>query len=277
VATFNKENCGEIRSVDGYIRSLNDVRARNKDRKLWYRGHSDQEYKLIPSIGRLYKYAGNQLIFDRKQERNLLHRFRRRIYPHLGRAITAGEALFLARHHRLPTRLIDWTANALYALYFACIVECDDTSNKHGRVWAILRTEEDSDIDAFDLAAAESEEKLFAILELRRRRTKTGPLSVKIIPPFYNSPRILAQDGAFTVHSDPWRPLDDFCGEDFNAKHLDIGEMYHWTILARSKGDILRQLSGLGITHRMVYPDLDGIARSLWETEALWKGKPSPR
>jgi len=31
------------------------------------------------------------------QEMSLLHRFRRRAYPYVGRAVTAGEAIFLAR------------------------------------------------------------------------------------------------------------------------------------------------------------------------------------
>ena len=32
----------------------------------------------------------------------------------------------------------------------------------------------------------------------------------------------------------------------------------------------LRELSGLGITRRTAFPDLDGVARSLWETQVLW-------
>jgi hypothetical protein len=43
-----------------------------------------------------------------------------------------------------------------------------------------------------------------------------------------------------------------------------------WEIPSGAKIEILQQLSKLGITHRTAFPDLDGIARSLWETQVLW-------
>jgi hypothetical protein len=93
---------------------------------------------------------------------------------------------------------------------------------------------------------------------------------VKLVHPFYNSPRLLAQDGAFTWHSDPWTPLEDYVGQTFKPEHLDIQQLFQWIIPSGEKEGILEDLSGLGITHRSVYPNLDGIAESLWETEVLW-------
>jgi hypothetical protein len=52
--------------------------------------------------------------------------------------------------------------------------------------------------------------------------------------------------------------------------NLDIERLYWWCVLMQNKIPIIRELSGLGITHRTVYPDLDGIAKILWETEVLW-------
>lgn len=97
--------------------------------------------------------------------------------------------------------------------------------------------------------------------------------AIKIVHPFYNSPRLLAQDGAFTFHSNPHQAVEDHESRKFAARNLDIQALYRWRINAEDKPHIIRQLSGLGITHRAVYPDLDGIAKSLWETEVLWKGK----
>jgi hypothetical protein len=94
--------------------------------------------------------------------------------------------------------------------------------------------------------------------------------AIKIIHPFYNSQRILAQDGAFTLHLDPQYPLESLAGKPFASFNLDIERLYNWIIPAECKMDIIKQLSGLGITRRAVYPDLDGIAGSLRETEALW-------
>jgi FRG domain len=202
-----------------------------------------------------------------KDEVQLLHRFRRRAYPHLGRAVTSGEALFLARHHKLPTRLLDWTANALCALYFACVEK--DNLAKPAKVWAMHRPPDGgNDIDPFKLALPRDEEALFNFL---------GPPAtsyLKIIYPFHNSPRLVAQDGAFTVHSDPWIPIEEYVARDFDSANPHLEALYFWRIPAPKKVGITKELSGLGITERTVYPDLDGIAKSVWETEVLWNGDP---
>jgi len=81
---------------------------------------------------------------------------------------------------------------------------------------------------------------------------------------------MVAQDGTFTLHSNPRRPLDQYAGVLFRPRNLDISALYTWRISAKSKPAVIEELSGLGITHRMLFPDLDGIARSVWETDVLW-------
>src|SRR5579863_10214557 len=95
---FSVERRGEVRSVENFLREIFSVRHSNSNRKLWYRGHDSAEYKLRPSIGREHKYAGKKLTFDEVAETKLLNRFRRRAYPQVGRAMAAGEAIFVARH-----------------------------------------------------------------------------------------------------------------------------------------------------------------------------------
>jgi hypothetical protein len=188
---------GDIGSVEDFVSEVFNLRHSIKDRKLLYRGHAKSSYELKPMIGRPLQYLGKSVsLANRETEISLLHRFRRRAYPHVQRAITAGEAIFIARHHGLPTRLLDWTANALFALYFACFEHHDED----GEVWAMLRrTGERHDIDPFELAEIKTEKELF---DYRKSRDPSHH-AIKIVHPIYNTPRLLAQDGAFTINSHP--------------------------------------------------------------------------
>jgi hypothetical protein len=269
--TFQIVEKNSITSVRSFIDAVFCLREDIQYEKLWYRGHSDFGFELTPSVGRKQRYAGKELVFTRAQEISLLHRFRRRAYPLTGRAMTAGEAIFLARHHGFPTRLLDWTDNALYALYFACFEQGVPAHDPDGRVWAMLRRET-IQLDAFDLAKKTSEADLFDFVISEKEDPDTSSHAIKMLHPFYNSPRLLSQDGAFTIHSHPRRSIESYQGEDFYKIDLDIDKLWWWRIPVKSKTPIIRELSGLGITHRTLYPDLDGIARSLWETEVLWSG-----
>src|SRR5262249_1849147 len=127
--------------------------------KLWYRGHSKSEFKLIPSIGRTQTYAGHQKVLSLEDEAQILHRFRRRAFPYDPGVAKAGYALFLARHYGLPTRLLDWTANPLLGLYFAAFEHTD----AEGTLWAFTQCPDAAVIDSFELAGEPSEYELLGM------------------------------------------------------------------------------------------------------------------
>jgi hypothetical protein len=143
---FTIEELGVVKTTVCFVCEISALQKR-KPRKFWYRGLSNYCYKLIPSIGREQEYAGKIKRLDHDDEINLLHRFRRRAYPHIGRAVSPLEALFLARHHKLPTRLLDWTANPLSALYFACVANL----KKPAKIWAMHCLPDRKDIDPFEV------------------------------------------------------------------------------------------------------------------------------
>ena len=260
--SFSKSELGRIRSVGDYVDSCLALVTKNQSAKIVFRGQPRGSDKLRPSIGRRWEYAGRWKSFDAEDEANLIHRFRRRVYPLEG-ALTPLEALFVARDYGLPTRLLDWTANALYALYFAST----SRFGEDGAVWAIRQHDDDSKqsaLNPFQLASLDSEEELLGVLARDQ---------VKIIYPIFNSPRIVAQDGLFTLHAKPHKPLEEYQERQFPEGDIDIHSLYRWHIQADRKPRIVHELNGLGITDRIVYPDREGIARSLWETEVLWNGQ----
>lgn len=178
----------------------------------------------------------------------------------MGRRLDEWEALFLARHHGLPTRLLDWTANPLVGLFFAS----EEKLGKSACLWAISRIKpEKADWDMLDYKKPRDK----GPFKLPRRKR------IKIIHPMYNFQRIIAQDGIFTFSSDPYKPLDSFAGEEFKEDNLDMQFLIKWIIPRKDKTKIIEELENLSISRKTVYPDLDGLAEGLWKSEVVWNGK----
>jgi hypothetical protein len=154
---------------------------------MYFRGQNNEKHGLLPTIGRTNFYKlGGKLIerFTDDQEQALLNRFKRYAYAIKERNMSDWEALFLARHHGLPVRLLDWTSNPLVALYHAVI--CEEPC-VNGAIWAFRKVEDNAhEIDV-----------------LKNIEKNVSPFSyqgVKIIYPIYASPKMVAQSGFFTLH-----------------------------------------------------------------------------
>jgi hypothetical protein len=105
--------------------------------------------------------------------------------------------------------------------------------------------------------------------------TTLGPLEVsgvKILYPFYSSPRMIAQSALFTIQEDPWKDMEQFFPCQLPDEHFDLAELVRFEVPAHAKGSCLLQLEGLGVNNRTLYPDLDGIAEGLWQTIVLRSG-----
>ena len=99
------------------------------DQPYWFRGHTDLAWRLTPSA---LRYTSED---DRNTALRLLAEFKRVAEIKLDRPPQPDEELKwlqLAQHYGLPTRLLDWTENAMFALYFAC-----QRSDLHGVVFIV--------------------------------------------------------------------------------------------------------------------------------------------
>ncbi len=109
------------KKLSGYFGLSHEVRKR-----YWFRGHSTRSWKLTPSIDRDLKVPKHTRHWGSDDERNshnekLLDAFSSRaIRSGIAVDMPKGDALeLLARHHGLPSPILDWTESPYVAAFFA--------------------------------------------------------------------------------------------------------------------------------------------------------------
>jgi hypothetical protein len=240
-----------IDSIDSVLRLVTQF-GRKVVSPLRLRGQTDRNWSLLPSIGRedQYWYAGTAIHkFTPEQEKNMFHKFRRQAAEFIHPPQSEWDLLFLARHHGLPVRLLDWTSNPLVALYHCCLHHKAPAPD--GAIWALREKSNDTYLDILD-------------------PNGPGPFEtegLRVVHHPYTSTRMRAQASVFTIHECPDKPLDEFFAEDPNP--CDIEALAEWVVPGEHKSLLLAELHRLGVSGRSVFPDLDGLAAGIWQTECL--------
>lgn len=126
----------ETTTVDSLGKLVDEVARLSEsfdDGLLWFRGHKDASWNVVPSVWR----HG-----DKKKEVSIAHQFRawaqHRMQSHPPYDAWA-EWLSTMQHYGLPTRLLDWSTSPLVATYFALEYLLDDPTKKptDAAIWVL--------------------------------------------------------------------------------------------------------------------------------------------
>jgi hypothetical protein len=116
----------EIKSLADLIEKISEFakpHKRHLHMRLWFRGVPKANYELKPTVFRSPSHP-HDLADD---ERHAFRDFRLWSAGMMPIGRTLEDLYSQQQHHGLPTRLLDWTTNALIAMYFA--VEKDPTES----------------------------------------------------------------------------------------------------------------------------------------------------
>ncbi len=247
------------------IESLNDLSEQvtkfmASGGKFWWRGVKDaQRHKLVPGIFR-EKH-------DRDQETNKVLLFQGSAPARYAKCPsnnlkTPEESLnwlFLMQHHRLQTRLLDWSKSPLIATFFAVSNNSDVEKKSDGILWGLLpRNLNKVFFPETTVAEFFPHSNLIIQVYLGAFTGHAGNPSydsrVAAILPNQIDIRMLLQMSRFTIHGNP-TPLEDF--PDLN------NYLYKIIIPEGKKDEIATQLAYMGIVDSNLFPDLDHLASDL--------------
>jgi hypothetical protein len=220
---------------------------------LLYRGEGRAANELTTSLQRLGgSYA--------QLERHLLRNFRKYAHRDAVQKETVWDWLALAKHHGLPTRLLDWSHSPYVALHFCTVNRL--LYDEDAAVWLV----------DYVRAAEHLPGPLRGVLRDEGSNSFTAEMLVRAADSLAELDR-LAEDEDFAVFYEP-PSLDDRIVNQFAVFSLMSGaevRLDRWldsrpdlarrvVVPAELKWEVRDKLDQANLTERVLFPGLDGIA-----------------
>ena len=258
--------------VIGDFATFVDRVLKTQDREWIYRGQ-DHKWPLSATLERSLKKRGICLSEAAKIEKHIIRDFRRK-YRGDDLELVKSDTFYciaLLQHHGAPTRLLDWTYSPFVAAKFA--LEHDDRNPKDLRFPAIWCVNGRWCEQAAKKIAGE-------MLVMRRDNDEhrgnssfiplyMNPLgSAKFVlgeTPLYLSERIIVQQGKFLCPGDVSVSFEDNITAMDGSERADNILKIQLKMDDKNKREFESALSRMNVNSAVLYPGLDGLAKSLGE------------
>lgn len=258
----------EIDTWDQFIRLTGELDG-------WaFRGQRNAAWPLISSLSRhLMSFVPQRSLWVEREARSI-RVFRRKAHNYLNDPQVLEDplrCLALMQHHGAPTRLLDFTKSPFVAAYFAL-----ERSTEPSAVFA-LNTPAIWDLAPTDFPGLSRDEVDPRDPErFKRYFTGTANPVVWTGEPNQLDRRLVAQSGMFVLPGAVDETIDKLLEGYSSPSPLIL--KYSLSPDMRLAG--MRELYRMNITYATLFPDLDGLARSMaFELETEWHGltaRPAP-
>jgi hypothetical protein len=242
----------------------NQQTGRRRDNGV-YRGMREADWPLLTSLDQLG--GVNPPHTKAELEEHILRNFMRYSRPYLSvPPVNEWELLVTAQHHGLPTRLLDWSYSPLVAAHFATSKPALKADRAIWRLdWqAMHRQFKLPELallieDLQQLFGADEPFTPWRIMQAGERSDLGAfPAFACMIEPPSVDTRIVVQGAVLTLCSDKHQAFDRFL-----VQHGLASTLTRFIIPAQEVARLRDQLDLAGVDERLIFPDLDGVARRL--------------
>ena len=233
-----------------------------------FRGQREQQWPLFSGLSRYLRSFQVDPRAWPDQEARILRIFKRKAHQFLTPRPEPGDDLqwlALMQHHGAPTRLLDFTWSPYVAAFFAL-----ERATGEAAVWALnsrLVQMQTPKLSPPRVKINPRSEDHFRRYFLKGKRP-----FLWIGEPQTMNRRLIAQSGTFAIPGMIDRPLEEIVASYPDPKQI-MAKFILPAASIRNRG--LRELYRMNITNATLFPDLEGLARSMgYELEFHWAYDP---
>jgi len=225
---------------------LEEVSKFQRDNRfVWFRGQGKVTYQLKSSLFRQELETVEDFLTNERARYNWFKNL-----GHLHHKADEWELIYLMQHQGVKTRLLDWTESFSIALYFAASEWIEENEIS---IWMLNPQRLNSkSIESFKFFTPHNDSYR---ARLYREESNFFNNSVALHP-LRSNPRMVAQQGVFTIQGNTLDSLD----KEFNGSLVAEGILKEIRIKSDYKRNVHKFLELAGMHSFSIYPDLKGLA-----------------